>query len=657
MTRTNYYHVGICGQVSTGKSTCLNALTGQYLSQISLKRSTKRVLKFYNTELDFDNKHKPTDIKKIIENINENDSHEQTEFHIHMPLCDNNNNIVFYDFPGFNDGQESIQGMEKLFTDEMINLDLIIFIVDANSAMIHKSERDVFQMLATRLNANHDCYRYTKLIVVFNKYHFDNDEINDDINKDVRDIINDAKKHMDGVMNTLTNIKHEYAFVSFRNMMIYNIFANSGNVDDISLTEFNQVLIEFYGKKEAIKKLDALKKNKIKKKDLDCINITTHENNLMSLIKKLSNFETHTNYWLSILKNAINTAIEKTIWINESFDGQTLKYSKYDECVEIFKKHQHYQTYNKDSFIELVYETILNNNLCVLTDAHFVVDCISLNYMLYIDVLDGILCVMEQFGIIDAQKQQLPISVIEIICAILNNLKSDIGWVAKKRESLHNRTLISALFWIIIMYTDEPINYLSYFTNPWIILLDNDFSTLTPSVLSVSINQAKCSYFTFIKTSCSACLVLHTILFNAIDQSNNDVVKNIYATEFIIHYNAKVNDSLLATVYKADPTLIDKVICLHSAYIKYKYDHMDPSYKMIRTTQCYNADGLPETYKKILDTIIDKGNDGNYWDGLFNTDLELIKFVRYCKKYDALPDTITMDINLYINERLLMLYE
>ena len=84
---------------------------------------------------------------------------------------------------------------------------------------------------------------------------------------------------------------------------------------------------------------------------------------------------------------------------------------------------------------------------------------------------------------------------------------------------------------------------------------------------------------------------------------------------------------------------------------------MDPSYKMIRTTQCYNADGIPETYKKLLDTIIDKGNDGNYWDGLFNTDLELIKFVRYCKKYDALPDTITMDINLYINERLLMLYE
>ena len=65
----DYYHIGICGQVSTGKSTCLNALMGNYLSQISLKRSTKKVLKFYHTPGDEKN-HKPTCIKKIIEEIN-----------------------------------------------------------------------------------------------------------------------------------------------------------------------------------------------------------------------------------------------------------------------------------------------------------------------------------------------------------------------------------------------------------------------------------------------------------------------------------------------------------------------------------------------------------------------------------------------------------
>lgn len=660
---TNYYHIGICGQVSTGKSTCLNALTGQYLSQISLKRSTKRVLKFFHTDVNFKNKHKPTDIKNIIEKINSNDSHDETTFHVHMPLCDNKNNIVLYDFPGFNDGQESIQGMEKLFIDEMINLDLIIFIVDSNSALIHKSEKDIFKMLAEQLKKNHEKSRYTKLIVAFNKFHIDGDEIHDEINKDLMDIIKDAKTCIDETMSKLNaNIDYSYTYVSFRNMMIYNIFDNQGNIDDISYTEFNQVLIEFYGKREAMKKLEALKRNKIHKQDLDCINLTSHEKQFTEQIKTLSNFQNHTSYWLSTLKHLVSKQINLDKMIQH--DDTTIKYSTYDRCIEIFNGHSHYQRYNKKAFNGLVYDTMLHHNMSILSQTCLIhkSPCGSKTGLLYLDVLDNVLFIMEQFSMIEKptgpdSKHQLPDNVVDVILGILKNFtyfefNYDVSW--------YNRTAVSVLFRLIIMFTNDPVNYLLYFTEPWFVVLYHKAcpkrghlgsGTHDPmwEPKSVHVKEVLNNHKDYLER-------LHETLYTTIKLENtgeDSVLAKQCVQAFMVYYNAsftlasmKFNDNGHVTGMN-ECTIGCKMIRLHSAYIAYKHKI---------NTGCYSINNVPisDQYNEILNLMADD-NDGNYWDGLFETNLELVQFVRYCHQNSILPDNIIMDINLYINEQLLML--
>lgn len=98
-------------------------------------------------------------------------------------------------------------------------------------------------------------------------------------------------------------------------------------------------------------------------------------------------------------------------------------------------------------------------------------------------------------------------------------------------------------------------------------------------------------------------------------------------------------------------TISCKMICLHSAYIAYTHK--------INTT-CYSNKNksIPASthgcYNEILN-LMASDSDGNYWDGLFDTNLELVQFVRYCHQNSTLPDSIIMDINLYMNEQLLML--
>lgn len=668
MTVTNYYHIGICGQVSTGKSTCLNALTGQYLSQISLKRSTKRVLKFFNIDSGFNTKNTPTDIKKIIEQINEHDAHEQTSFHIHMPICDNSNNIVLYDFPGFNDGQESVQGMEKLFIDEMINLDLIIFIVDSNSALIHKSEKDIFKMLAEQLKKNHEKYRYTKLVVAFNKFHIDDDEIDDDINKDVMDIIKDARAYIDETMGKLNKfIAYSYTYVSFRNMMIYNIFENHGNIDDISYTEFNQVLIEFYGKREAMKKLEALKSSKIHKKDLDCINLTNYEKQFTKMIKDVSCFLGHTEYWLPKLKTEVKQVISLDKTINH--DDKSIKYSTYDKCIEILKGHSHYRKYNKSMFDVFITNTILLENMKILSKT-CMVEKTKQEGVLYLDVLDNVLFIMEEFNMIDYHKKQLPDNIIDLVLTIVNHLEYIEANFHQEAALMYNRAMISTLFRLIVMYTDNPVNYLLYFSEPWVMMIHHNpipkvgFWEYRGGRGHIEWSPNSSHIRGIIQDHASYVERIHYTLniINAESKDSNTELAKQCVQTFMVYYNASF--AMATSVFddlrscgcstKDEYSSIEKFICLHRAYIDYKHNmKTNLKYSKICGLSRHNfMVKAPDAYKQLLDAVVQK-HEGDYWNGLFETDLELVQFIRHCNKNSTLPEEVIMDINLYINEKLL----
>jgi GTPase Era involved in 16S rRNA processing len=51
LKRSDYkVNIAICGQVSSGKSTAINAVLGQYLSETSMKRTTKKVYTFSHSD-------------------------------------------------------------------------------------------------------------------------------------------------------------------------------------------------------------------------------------------------------------------------------------------------------------------------------------------------------------------------------------------------------------------------------------------------------------------------------------------------------------------------------------------------------------------------------------------------------------------------------
>lgn len=620
MAVTNYYHIGLCGQVSTGKSTCLNALTGQYLSQVSLKRSTKKVLKFYSTVQGFEEN--PVTVKEMIEAINSGNNTcntEDTKFTIEMPLCQDNNNIVLYDFPGFNDGQESIQGMEKLFIDEMVNLDLVIFILDTNSALIHKSEKDVFEMVVKQIEGNRSNGRYTRLIIAFNKYHIDEQCLEYD--QDLLDIINEAKKYINNTLNG-KNIDYSYTYVSFRNMMIHNIFSNKNAITkDIPLAELHNVLVELYGKNGATKMLAKLKNGE----DVfgDSLMLTNYETVFIKELIRCSNHDTHTEYFLSKMKEAV---MSRSNTRNLYFNGAPHSCRIYGvEACNILELHKHYVKYNPTKYEECICD-MLEENIKLLERSW----CINKYNYTKKDmclVLDDIFLVLEKSGIVTTDKKYLPKVITHMLLRIMDNfIKSDMGC-----EYNDNVVSTTTIFRIFMMYVKHPERHLSYCSHIWMKYVWFGSGNVSEANISATcrVIHAHQSYLTPLKD------MISRVENNTTTTEEIDVIK-----KFMIYYNA----GLLHRDHKNNQSLVmiqvDKIVYIHSAYCEYNgwNDNKDRIQTSLRSNFSFN-------YNISTDALYP---DDDYYSNLFETDAELVKFARYCNKHGTLPQCIINDILLYI---------
>jgi len=246
---TNSYkiNIAVCGQVSSGKSTAINAILGQYLSETSMKRTTKKIYTFSHSNTKTSIKHIKSEIEK---NNTENSTHTDIEFTVNIPFVNAQSLLCsIKDYPGFNDGCEDIDGMEKLFYKDLPQIDYIIYILDATCPLLHKSEKDIVTSIFDKIKQNHQNHKYTRIAFVFNKVDYAEDQ-------EIIDLVNDATQWLKAKMTErqMQGVDNWFLSVSFRKMMLYNINEH-GNIRDAPEIILMRMLNEMYGSVHAKKML------------------------------------------------------------------------------------------------------------------------------------------------------------------------------------------------------------------------------------------------------------------------------------------------------------------------------------------------------------------------------------------------------------------
>ena len=176
-------NIAIVGCISSGKSTLLNSIFIEHYSNMRIKRDTMvpQVYKETNDQtlyknvddilkenslvnkkyqVESDDEFKKEDCKEVIHYISKNKNF------INMP---ENINIHYYDIPGLNDCSTKDIYYEW-FDENFYIFDIIIFIVDINSAMNTSDEKDILNKVkANILDIKEKQNRDVKLVVLVNK--------------------------------------------------------------------------------------------------------------------------------------------------------------------------------------------------------------------------------------------------------------------------------------------------------------------------------------------------------------------------------------------------------------------------------------------------------------------------------------------------------
>jgi GTPase Era involved in 16S rRNA processing len=204
----NVLRILLCGEVSTGKLSWLNALVGGFISCVSLQRETFSPL-IYQLGSSFRGKYE--NVKSITDSLHEihkknqesrqnikqlsdasvttpiviNDSKSMLPLHYSI----NNNDVaIIYDLAGINDADS--QYFERVVDTYLDITDLVIYMTTAQTAFEKKSEIDLFNSLMKKIEKQNNERGFIDIIIVVNKF----DEIDDE---DLNEIYGRIKKKIE----------------------------------------------------------------------------------------------------------------------------------------------------------------------------------------------------------------------------------------------------------------------------------------------------------------------------------------------------------------------------------------------------------------------------------------------------------------------------
>lgn len=288
---SNRTNVALVGAVSAGKTTLVNSLFVKQYGNMKIKRTTM-VPQIYHEmakstvtedEVRAINEEKDNEIREVTERGISLSKDRLIEIHHNVPKVYNfvklpkGVDFSFHDIPGMNDARTKELYFEYI-EDQFGNYDIIIFMIDINSAMNTSDEVDILNHLLEQIKLNSEVYnKEYKLVTLVNKC--DDMFINDDgditLNDEHEKMFRQATTTiMNEVNKTCPNLEVYILPISCENAYIYRMYKKNPEVkmdmkhmnkfghNECGKTKWSQMTLEQRKRKikQVLKKKDYEKK-------------------------------------------------------------------------------------------------------------------------------------------------------------------------------------------------------------------------------------------------------------------------------------------------------------------------------------------------------------------------------------------------------------
>jgi predicted GTPase len=209
--------IALLGTVSSGKSTLLNSIFCQELSQSSMKRTTMNPYFFIENDKKFNNLVNPKEINNRISSINKEIVNktesggiqkECTEVVFEVGKIDidilKNQYVNLIDIPGLNDAQTK-NIYFKYLRDNFFKFNIVLFLVDIQSGLNTSDEMDILRLIVSEtVRESNENNRIVYTLVVVNKC----DDLQKNPNgKDQLVLVGELQEMFEQVQNT---VKREF---------------------------------------------------------------------------------------------------------------------------------------------------------------------------------------------------------------------------------------------------------------------------------------------------------------------------------------------------------------------------------------------------------------------------------------------------------------
>lgn len=321
----NQINVAIVGAVSAGKSTLLNALFVASYSDMKIKRTTMTPQVYYETNKE--SKKTSKIIKKQNAEINKaladkprdsltlEDIQETCYLVPRVKGLHNLNNQVFltvYDIPGLNDAQTEEIYFEYL-SQNFYKFDLILFVVDINSALNTSGEAKILEKILENAKINKVQHGIEKkLVVVANKcdeIHFEGKKF-EFLDEELTEMYEQIQKIVsERVENIYPEIDYKIVPLSSEDSYIYRMYGENPEYE-LDIKHINKFGCNEYGRSRWNRLSEEQKKSKIKelmkKMDIEDTLLHTGFNSFSGTFQKYLNHENQYTFLMNHLRYGLS---------------------------------------------------------------------------------------------------------------------------------------------------------------------------------------------------------------------------------------------------------------------------------------------------------------------------------------------------------------